>query len=242
MSGNGVDAEVGLRRSSDESWSVIEHLVRLFRLHGADEPSLMSALCAEAVDLLEHVQHAGVVLAVARPHLDIVAASAAPPLPLNALPQRLGDRPCLLAAASQAVVHVIDVRADHRWPVFLDAAAAAGVASMLCVPMRVDERTVGTLSLYCDGVLTESARTERVARVLAVLAAITLSETRGRAHLETALRSRDLIGQAKGILMYAHRVTADEAFALLVRQSQQTNTKLVAVAETVVRTGTLTPR
>jgi AmiR/NasT family two-component response regulator len=78
--------------------------------------------------------------------------------------------------------------------------------------------------------------------VLAVLAAITLSESRGKANLERALASRDLIGQAKGILMHARRVTADEAFALLVRRSQETNTKLIEVAEAVVATGAVGER
>ena len=79
--------------------------------------------------------------------------------------------------------------------------------------------------------------TESVARVLAVLAAITLSESRAWSNLERALASRDLIGQAKGIIMQARRVTAAEAFALLIRRSQETNTKLVEVAEAVVTTG-----
>jgi AmiR/NasT family two-component response regulator len=52
-------------------------------------------------------------------------------------------------------------------------------------------------------------------------------------HLQTALASRDVIGQAKGILMERHGIDADEAFERLVRISQTTNTKLHAVAATV---------
>ncbi len=126
---------------------------------------------------------------------------------------------------------------DARWPPFAEQATAAGVRSMLCLPLHVDTSVYGTLSVYADTPRAFKDVTESVARVLAVLAAITLSESRGRANLERALESRDLIGQAKGIIMQARRVTAEEAFALLVRRSQETNTKLLDVAEAVVHTG-----
>ncbi len=53
---------------------------------------------------------------------------------------------------------------------------------------------------------------------------------------------RDLIGQAKGILMERHKLTGDQAFALLVRASQHTNTKLSEVARYLVETGELRDR
>ena len=126
---------------------------------------------------------------------------------------------------------------DRRWPPFATEATAAGVRSMLCLPLHVDTTTFGTLSLYADTPHAFRDATEPVARVLAVLAAITLSESRGRLNLQQALETRDLIGQAKGIIMHARRITAEDAFALLVRRSQETNTKLVDVAEAVVTTG-----
>jgi AmiR/NasT family two-component response regulator len=52
-----------------------------------------------------------------------------------------------------------------------------------------------------------------------------------------ALQRRDLIGQAKGLLMATHRCNSDEAFALLVDESQRTNRKLVEVAGEVTRRG-----
>ncbi|GAA1309732.1 hypothetical protein GCM10009634_75020 [Saccharothrix xinjiangensis] len=55
------------------------------------------------------------------------------------------------------------------------------------------------------------------------------------------MHTRDLIGQAKGILMERHKITADEAFAMLVRSSQSANTKLRDVADHLVRIGQLPP-
>lgn len=220
-----------------ESWSVVEQLVRLFRLRRTDEAALVSAVCDEAVRLVDTVQHAGVILAVDRRRLDIVATTGPIPERLDKLQQREGEGPCLLAARTQEVVRLEEVATDRRWPSFAALATDAGVGSMLCLPLHVDTTTFGTPSLYADTPYAIKAVAEPVARVLAVLAAITLSESRTRLNLERALQNRDLIGQAKGIIMHARRVTADEAFALLVRRSQETNTKLVQVAESVVTTG-----
>ena len=220
-----------------ESWTAVEHLVRLFRLRSSDEPALVSAVCDEAVRLIDPARHAGVILAIGRRHLEVVAATSPVPQQLDELQQREGAGPCLDAARDQSVIRIEDVATDARWPPFAEQATAAGVRSMLCLPLHVDTSVFGTLSIYADTPRAFKDVTESVARVLAVLAAITLSESRGRANLERALESRDLIGQAKGIIMQARRVTAEEAFALLVRRSQETNTKLLDVAEAVVHTG-----
>lgn len=223
------------------AWSTVEQLVHLFRARSTDEAALVLAVCLEAVRLVEAVQYAGVVLAIGHRHLEIVATTGPVPQRLDAFQQQEGAGPCLTAAESQETVRLEDVAADRRWPTFTTEAAEAGVGSMLCLPLRVDATTFGTLSLYADTPFALKDAAEPVARVLAVLAAITLSESRSRVNLERALQSRDVIGQAKGIIMNARRVTADEAFAVLVRRSQETNRKLVDVAGDVVTTGTVDP-
>ena len=221
-----------------ESWSSVEHLVRLFRLHSSEEPARVAGVCAEAVRLIDCTRDAGVILALGKRHLEVVATTGTIPQQLDELQQKMGAGPCLDAARSQEVIRIEDVRTDRRWPPFAMQATDAGVGSMLCLPLHVDTSMFGTLSLYADTPRAFKDVAESVGRVLAVLAAITLSESRGRSNLQRALESRDLIGQAKGIIMQARKVTADEAFAVLVRRSQATNTKLVNVAEAVVTTGT----
>ncbi len=71
------------------------------------------------------------------------------------------------------------------------------------------------------------------------LITIALAGARQRSQLRTALARRDVIGQAKGILMERHRLTPDAAFALLDRISQETNTKLHDIADQLTRTGGL---
>ena len=90
-----------------------------------------------------------------------------------------------------------------------------------------DDKTAATLLAAFAGALTALAyeRTEAL-------------------HLREALQSRDMIGQAKGILMAREKVTADEAFELLRKASQALNRKLRDLAEEIATTGELpgTPR
>lgn len=220
-----------------EPWSVVEQLVHTFRLHSSDQNCLVSALCRESVRVVSGACDAGVILAGHR-GLSTVATSGPVPEQLDALQHRLDSGPCLTAARDQAVVRIDDVATDRRWEPFRTAALRVGVSSMLCLPLRVDAAVLGTLSLYSDRAeaFTEA---EPTVRVLGVLAASTLAEVRRKQDFERALSSRDLIGQAKGILMYAHRIDADTAFRLLVERSKATNTKLVEVARSVTESGAL---
>ena len=56
-------------------------------------------------------------------------------------------------------------------------------------------------------------------------------------HLRRALASRDVIGQAKGILMERFKITADEAFALLVHASQHRNIRVAVLSAELADTG-----
>lgn len=53
-------------------------------------------------------------------------------------------------------------------------------------------------------------------------------------HLQSALATRDLIGQAKGVIMATCHCSVDDAFRLLVAQSQHENRKLVEIAAEIV--------
>ena len=78
--------------------------------------------------------------------------------------------------------------------------------------------------------------------LFAAHAAVAMAGARQQEHLARAISARDLIGQAKGILMERHRLTADQAFAVLARTSQESNRKLIDVARSVAETGELSAR
>jgi AmiR/NasT family two-component response regulator len=103
----------------------------------------------------------------------------------------------------------------------------------------VDDQRLGSVSLYATDPRAFSLADDNVARLFASQAALALAEAHRADQLRQALSSRDIIGQAKGILMERHRVTADEAFRLLSMSSQRVNRKLADVARILTETGTL---
>jgi hypothetical protein len=149
-----------------------------------------------------------------------------------------GHGPCLDAAETGRMVRATITEAQNRWPVFGDESRAAGMGSFLSAPLTVDSEHSGAVNGYSQqghGFL------ELDASLLALYT--TAVETALRSHsmylrafelaaqLRTALKSRAVIDQAKGVLIAVHGITADEAFQLLVGQSQRENLKLHAVAE-----------
>jgi len=146
---------------------------------------------------------------------------------------------CVRAAREQTVIYVGDTAHDARWPEFGARAAALGVHSMLCVALSVDENCLGTLSLYSEATEAFNEHDVQLTQLYATHAALALSDAQRTSQLVGALKNRDLIGQAKGILMERLRVTPDEAFHSLSAASQAANRKLIAVAQHLVDTGEL---
>jgi GAF domain-containing protein len=155
------------------------------------------------------------------------------------------EGPCLEAARSRQVQRVTVAEAHERWPAFATAADALGIGSYLSAPLFIDDEYQGSLNLYgkqthgflkLDAALLElyTAAAEAALRN----ARRYFQSRRRMTELQLALTSRAVIEQAKGILMAAHRITADEAFTRLVERSQRENRKLRAVAEEFIDTVT----
>lgn len=143
--------------------------------------------------------------------------------------------PCLDAIRSgQTLVSIEDLLQEDRWPAFTDLVSETPVASALAVLLRVDGQAMGSLNLYADRVGAFDDRDHAVATVFAVHATVAMRELDQVRHLYRALEGRDLIGQAKGILMERENVDADAAFAMLVTASQHANRKLREIAAAVV--------
>ena len=221
------------------AWSTIEQLVRMMRIPVGSPTELVSRVCDEAARIVPTAKNAGVILVGPGRKLETIFATGPVPRQLDELQMALDTGPCLTAARKQIVVRMHDVAADTRWTTFREAALKCEVASMVCVPMYVDDHLLGTLSLYGDRPHVFRDGAEPVVRMLATLCAIALADDQKRERLERALVNRDLIGQAKGILMHSRGIRADEAFALLRAHSQRTNNKLLTVAVQVVETGGL---
>jgi GAF domain-containing protein len=154
---------------------------------------------------------------------------------------RTGQGPCLRAARTGQMVRIAVAEVQDRWPDFAAAAGGAGVASYLSAPLYIDSEYHGSLNLYgyrphgyrsLDAAMLELYTTAAEA---ALQSARRYFRARTHAeHLQVALGSRATIDQAKGIVMGARRITADEAFMLLVEHSQRENVKLRDLADRLV--------
>jgi GAF domain-containing protein len=174
-------------------------------------------------------------------HCYSAAATSALASDFDLLQDETGQGPCLDAIWNQETVRVDDLASDPRWPVLGPRAAERGVGSMLCFQLFVQRDTLGALDLLAQATSAFTDESEHVGLLLASHAAIAAAGVYHFEHVNSALVSRDIIGQAKGILMERFKITADQAFAVLAKVSQDTNWKVSAVAEDLARTGVWTP-
>jgi transcriptional regulator with GAF, ATPase, and Fis domain len=151
-----------------------------------------------------------------------------------------GEGPCLSAVYQQRTVHLPDMTTELRWPTFTRRVAELGVLSMLSFQLYVQRDNLGALNLYSAEKHAFDGDSEHIGLLFASHAAVAMSGAQQEEHLHKAIAARDLIGQAKGILMERYKITADQAFAVLAHASQQTNTKLIEVARCLTDTGHLT--
>jgi GAF domain-containing protein len=220
------------------SWSILEQLGRALHVPEANLQATLDAIANTAVDSISPAKYAGVNLyenGIFEPQ----AVSGQPPLALDVIQQKTGTGPCIDSSRDQVTIRVDDMTTENRWPEYVEHALALGVASMLCVPLYVHDQQFGSVSLYATDRSAFSLSDEYVARLFATQAALALAEAHRADQMRQALGNRDVIGQAKGILMERHRITPDQAFALLSERSQQANRKLVDVARRLSETGTL---
>jgi GAF domain-containing protein len=205
-------------------------------VHGDVEATLQT-ITSRVLAGVAGTEHAGITLVTDTGTLESRAATGPLPEKLDALQGEVGEGPCLQALWAQQTVRVDDLATDGRWPGFTARAVEAGVGSMLCFQLFVRGRNLGALNLYAGRPHAFGQDSEVVGLVFATHAAVALSAAQEIEQLRTAMDSHTVVGQATGILMERHRLSAEEAFAVLSRASQDSNTRLREVARRVVVTG-----
>ena len=187
------------------------------------------------------VDGAGLMLCNAEGHLCSVAASDDRFAHLEELQVRYQEGPCIEAFDAKELVSATDLEHDHRWPLFNEAAVNRGVRAVLASPLPYNQEAVGVVA-----VLSEDSRPWTPANELALLAFTDLaalliasiiqgeeqSELAGQ--LQGALNSRQVIEQAKGILMGTQGISARAAYDQLRARARAERRKLALVCADVV--------
>ncbi|MGW6278391.1 GAF and ANTAR domain-containing protein [Kribbella sp. NPDC055071] len=179
--------------------------------------------------------HAGVALIVNGKRLEIPAVTDPVVAEIYAF-QVGGTGPLAVSMHEHSTVLIRDTKIDDRWPEWATKVLELGVRSVLDVPLTTAAGTVGVLGLYSIRPDAFGPDEEAIAHILARHASVAVASARQEDNLAQAVDARKLVGQAMGILMERYHLDGDQAFAVLRRYSQGTNTKLRDVAVQLIET------
>ncbi len=216
----------------DDVTAALTMLCELLDEQENDLPDVLRRVCQQAVHAIGEADFASVT--VLGPDHPYVAATTDDHLHrIDHVQYQAGDGPCVEAAKTRQVVRVTISQVSDRWPDFAAASAEAGIGSYLCAPLFVDDEHHGSLNLYHSDNHGFTGLEAALLRLYTASAEAALHSAhrhrKARQHidqLQQALATRAVINQAKGIIMGAHRIPADEAFDMLVDKSQRQNVKL----------------
>jgi GAF domain-containing protein len=159
----------------------------------------------------------------------------------DAMQYELDEGPCLTAAAQQRIMHIDDTTNNRDWPRWSAAVAPLGIRSVLSAPLTAVGEPIGAIKVYSRSVSCYDDHSEQVLGLFARQAAILLANVlthsdakRLKEGLDDALRHRDVLGQAVGVLIAQGAADEQAAFAMLRIASERTSVRLRDVAQRLV--------
>lgn len=189
-----------------------------------------------AVASVPGAEEAGITLVDRRGNVSSESPTSPVVADLDGMQAELHEGPCIDSAFDAEQVTVVDldtVEHRERWPRFAPAATRRGVSSMMAVELFREPGTTGALNMYAADPGAFDRDSREVGALFASHAAIALFGAQRAENLTARAASRDLIGQAKGVLMARHQVDDHEAFQMLVRASNDRRTKLTDLAREI---------
>lgn len=203
----------------------------------------LQQLAERCVELLE-VDAAGILVTDRRGHLRLMAASSEQTRLLELFQLQDEQGPCLDCFHGGAAVHCADLRGEDampRWPRFAPEAGRSGFAAVSALPMRLRTEVIGAMNLFRAEPGAMAAEQIELAQAMADVATIGLLQERAirqsqilTEQLQSALNSRVVIEQAKGVLAERHGSSMDEAFTALRRHARDHNHLLTGLAHALV--------
>jgi len=155
---------------------------------------------------------------------------------LDKLQLALNEGPCLQSLHDASVVSAPHIRDDPRWPSYAPAAVELGLKAQLAVKLYLDDQgTVGGLNMYSTESEDIDPQAPGIADLFATHAALALGKVRKVDQLHEALRTRQVISEAVGLLMAKHKLEPDAAFGFLVRTSSHSNIKVRDIAIRMIK-------
>jgi GAF domain-containing protein len=218
---------------TDLATMMSDHARSLHEARSVEET--LQGITEAAVDCIPGADWAGITMVANRKELETRAPTNPVVVRIDIEQYEAVEGPCLSALWDDLVVRSDDIGADGRWPKWAAQVRGLGVGSMLSFKLFVRGDVLGALNTYAAVPNSYGPDAESIGVLFASHAAVALSGAEEVAQLRLAASSRDLIGQAKGILMERYDLASDtEAFDLMVRASQSSHVKLSLVARQLV--------
>jgi GAF domain-containing protein len=197
---------------------------------------VLSDVTAAALELVPGADTAGVLLIGKGGKWDSLGGTSDLPHLLDELQMKYNEGPCVEAALDDLIVRTEDFRTDERFPNWSPEVVELGVLSGVSFKLYTANRTAGALNLFAFKPNAFDGESETFGTVLAAHAAAAILASREGEELQSALSTRDRIGQAKGIIMERYNVDDIQAFDMLRKLSQDSNIRLVDIAQRVIDT------
>ena len=214
---------------------IAEIVQELYGRADTDSDTVIAELVEHAAVEVPGAQYAGITVTRNAKHIDTPATTHKWPLLLDEIQQLHREGPCLTAAWEEKTVHVADLETDERFPLYArDVLAQTPIRSVMSFQMWIAGETMGALNVYAETANAFGSETRDIGLVFAAHSSVAWNAARRDEQFKRALASRDVIGQAKGILMERFGVKAIQAFELLRKLSQDSNTPLTQVAADIV--------
>jgi transcriptional regulator with GAF, ATPase, and Fis domain len=193
----------------------------------------LADVTATAVQLIQGVDYADVML-IDEGHFQSIAPTDPLVTDVDKAQMRFQQGPCLQAAVADSVIRCTDLRRDERWPEFAAAAVELEIYSIMSFQLYTHRDGAGALNLLGRKPQEFDPNEEAIGAMLATHAAVALIAANKERQWESALATRDVIGQAKGMIMQRFDIDARQAFELLKKLSQDSNTPLRVIAQRLV--------
>ncbi|OBB14384.1 response regulator receiver protein [Mycobacteriaceae bacterium 1482268.1] len=214
---------------------IAQLVVDLYGRPDTDSDTVIAELAEHAAIEIPGAQYAGVTVTRNAKHIETPAATHKWPLLLDEIQQRHRQGPCLTAAWEEKTVHVANLETDERFPLYArDALRETPIRSVMAFQLWIAGQTMGALNVYAEEANAFGDETRAVGLVFAAHSSVAWNAARRDEQFKKALASRDIIGQAKGMLMERYGISALQAFDLLRKLSQDSNTPLISVATDLV--------
>jgi GAF domain-containing protein len=190
-----------------------------------------------ATELISNCDYAGISIVHRNGTIDTPAATHELVNRGDELQYVLGEGPCLDAIWHYDTVISANLAEEERWTRWAPCVAAElSIRSMLALRLFTSTELVGALNLYSKDIDAFDEDDAYTGTYIAAQVAVAIAEEQQTESLRIGALNRTIIGQAQGILMERYKVDADQAFNVMRRVSQDNNTKLIRVADELVRT------